>query len=103
MMESDALIEQENTEDELLQEESAEITTEMQQSTEITEGETARAAQGEAAYKDRYYLRYCGGKRTAPLDLSGTKAFLQGAGQAARGCRQGTRSFAGTRMCACCG
>lgn len=31
-------------------------------------------------YHERYYLRYCGGKRTMPLDLDGTRAFLQGLG-----------------------
>lgn len=31
-------------------------------------------------YHERYYLKYRGGKRTEELDLSGTKAFLQGLG-----------------------
>lgn len=31
-------------------------------------------------YHERYYLRYCGGKRTSALDLDGTRAFLQGIG-----------------------
>ena len=31
-------------------------------------------------YHERYYLRYNGGKRTAALDLEGTKSFLQGLG-----------------------
>lgn len=31
-------------------------------------------------YHERYYLRYLEGKRSTPLDLSGTKLFLQSAG-----------------------
>ena len=31
-------------------------------------------------YYERYYLKYRGGKRNTPLDLEGTKAFLQGIG-----------------------
>jgi len=31
-------------------------------------------------YHERYYLKYRGGKRCAPLDLEGTKAFLHGLG-----------------------
>ena len=31
-------------------------------------------------YHERYYLKYRGGKRTAELDLQGTKEFLQGIG-----------------------
>lgn len=34
----------------------------------------------EIPYHERYYLRYRKGKRSAPLDLEGTKAFLQGLG-----------------------
>lgn len=33
-----------------------------------------------APYHERYYLKYRDGKRNAELDLSGTKAFLQGIG-----------------------
>lgn len=28
-------------------------------------------------YHERYYLQYCGGKRTSPIDLEGTRSFLQ--------------------------
>lgn len=31
-------------------------------------------------YHERYYLKYCGGQRTAPIDLDGTKSFLQAIG-----------------------
>ena len=31
-------------------------------------------------YHERYYLRYCNGKRTSALDLEGTKSFLQAIG-----------------------
>ena len=33
-----------------------------------------------APYHDRYSLKYCEGKRTAPLDIAGTKNFLQSIG-----------------------
>ncbi len=65
--------------------------------TDPSEGETpsdAQATEGEAQdeeefvsplpekapYHERYYLRYRGGKRTTPLDLAGTKSFLQDIG-----------------------
>lgn len=35
---------------------------------------------GEIPYHERYYLKYREGKRSTPLDLAGTKAFLQGLG-----------------------
>ena len=35
---------------------------------------------GKLPYAYRYYLKYNGGERTMPLDLSGTKGFLQGIG-----------------------
>lgn len=41
---------------------------------------SAAASLEKPPYHERYYLRYCGGKRTSALDLDGTKAFLQGIG-----------------------
>ena len=53
----------------------------------VTEEETAAEEQmptvpetKEIPYHERYYLKYRDGKRSTPLDLEGTKAFLQGLG-----------------------
>lgn len=42
--------------------------------------DAATAQAGTPAYHERYYLAYHEGKRTTPLDLDGTKAFLQAIG-----------------------
>jgi hypothetical protein len=44
---------------------------------EANETERSSLLQPTKPYWERYYLRYREGKRTSPLDLSGTKAFLQ--------------------------
>ena len=52
------------------------------------EGTFASAGEGTPAsphmqvlpYHERYYLRYCDGKRSSALDLAGTRAFLQNIG-----------------------
>ncbi len=47
----------------------------------VADGATSAASAATALpYHERYYLRYREGKRSIPLDLSGTKAFLQGIG-----------------------
>lgn len=45
--------------------------------TENTPSEEASSLPAAAPYHERYYLKYREGKRTAPLDLGGTRAFLQ--------------------------
>ena len=62
-----------------IQEPPAEETTEESAETPA-EAPVDEAPQGPAPYHQRYYLRYKEGKRTKPLDLEGTKAFLQGIG-----------------------
>lgn len=42
--------------------------------------EEASPAEKVLPYHERYYLKYREGKRSTPLDLTGTKAFLQGLG-----------------------
>lgn len=67
-------------------------------------------------YHERYYLRYCGGKRTTPLDLDGTRAFLQGIGfdggelrkaregkQCAESFRHADANKSNQMFCSCCG
>lgn len=44
---------------------------------ENTPSEEASSLPAAAPYHERYYLKYREGKRTAPLDLGGTRAFLQ--------------------------
>lgn len=98
MNEDNALFEEELKENEILTEEiPEEVPTEETPKAPVeeapveetpTEPQTASTSEQpeevdllqKAPYHERYYLRYCGGKRTTPLDLEGTRAFLQGAG-----------------------
>ncbi len=64
----------------------AEETTEVAPAEENAEAAPAeetteeKAAQIIVPYHERYYLRYHGGKRSIPMDLEGTRAFLQDIG-----------------------
>ncbi len=51
-----------------------------QEETAAEEETPAASEPKEIPYHERYYLKYREGKRSAPLDLDGTKAFLQGLG-----------------------
>ncbi|MDO4623195.1 MAG: hypothetical protein Q4B22_09600 [Eubacteriales bacterium] len=73
--------EEENTEDEIpekeAESEAGEPEAEGEASEDAPEENSSKVKSGKVRpYHERYYLRYGEGKRTAPLDLKGTKAFL---------------------------
>lgn len=86
MHKDNSLIEEFDQEDSLPLEETtdAELVHEPEVSMQVTNcGEDDVAGDScskSAPYHERYYLKYHSGKRSAPLDLKGTKAFLQGLG-----------------------
>lgn len=48
--------------------------------TETKETDSSSSLTDKLPYHERYYLRYCNGKRSSALDLEGTKSFLQAIG-----------------------
>lgn len=64
-----------DVQEQLTQEEPAEALSEEQVS-EKQEKDSLAEIMKKSPYHERYYLQYCGGKRTIAMDLEGTKSFL---------------------------
>lgn len=73
-LQQDTDFQDENIQEELPQDES---TIELELPTAKREVDSLEEIMKKPPYHERYYLQYHGGKRTSPIDLEGTKSFLQ--------------------------